>query len=70
MKKILRSSTLFLILTSIFGGCAAKPVATHFDGKWQFVEAVPGDPPLACLKEPDVMKLRELLIRCPKPEAQ
>lgn len=67
MRRIRPSSTLFLLLNSCLlglgSGCASRPVATAFDGKWEFVER-PGQPVKACLVEDDVAKLRELLIRC------
>lgn len=56
----------FLILS--LGACAsAPPKSTRFDGNWQFCENVP-QKPLACLEQPDVEKLRELLIRCEAPK--
>lgn len=66
MKRTQPSSMLFLLASSLLGicgGCASRPVATSFDGKWEFVER-PGQPIKACLVEDDVAKLRELLIRC------
>jgi hypothetical protein len=53
---------LFLILSS--AACATKPVATTVDLEWEFHEVTPFEKPWACLKEPDVLKLREALIRC------
>lgn len=55
-------STL-ISLAVLSGGCASRPAATNFDGKWEFVERA-GQPIKACLTEDDVAKLRELLIRC------
>lgn len=40
-----------------------KPKPEPFHGEWQFCEVVPQQP-LACLKQEDVEKLREALIRC------
>lgn len=60
MKKTLLSSIIFLILN----GCASRAPVTKFDGQWQMCPAIPSSPPLACLNEPDSLKLREILIRC------
>jgi hypothetical protein len=59
----LQNLTLFLVLSSYLSSCASKPVVTSFDGNWKFVETAPGKKS-ACLEESDVMKLREILIRC------
>lgn len=60
------SSIHFLVSCSlglVATGCASSPVATSFDGKWEFI--LRKDQPVkACLVEEDVAKLRELLIRC------
>lgn len=61
MQKIRLSLMLFLILNS---GCASHPKAVSFDGNWELVDAGPDQPVKACLKEEDVDKLREILIRC------
>lgn len=60
MLKTLLSSTIFLTLN----GCASRAPTTKFDGKWQICPAIQSTPPLACLNEPDSLKLREILIRC------
>ncbi len=56
----------FLILSSLLFhvGCATEPKTTKFDAEWEFCEISPFEPPRACLKQKDVEKLRELLIRC------
>lgn len=41
----------------------SKPKAQPFDADWKFCEVVPGEQ-MACLKQEDVEKLREALIRC------
>lgn len=63
MRKTLRNSMLFLILSSAIGGCASKPTAVPFDAKWTFTEDYPGHV-MSCIDEKDAGKLRELLIRC------
>lgn len=54
-------SALLLLETVL--SCAAPVQATKFDGKWKFIEVMPGEQ-MACLSEDDVKKLREQLIRC------
>ncbi len=61
--RFLLTISCVLLATVIGGGCAHKPVVTVFDAKWEFIER-PGQAPKACLGQDDVMKLRELLIRC------
>ena len=63
MKKILQSLKLFLILSS-FVSCAQKPIATKFDGEWTLCKMETAEKPLWGLSEPDLLKLREVLIRC------
>lgn len=53
------SLTLFFLTLS---SCASKPIESTFNGNWQFCES--SQERLACLKEPDVEKLRALLIQC------
>ena len=55
---------IFLTL-SFIAGCAAPPKPTKFKAEWVFIEP-PMEKPMACLKEADVLKLRELLILCGK----
>ncbi len=55
--------TIFFALSSFASGCASKPIVTSFDGQWFFVQSGDGKQK-ACLEENDVMKLREILIRC------
>lgn len=57
-----KNLTTFLILSFLIGGCASTE-PTRFDGKWEFCENNKGEK-RACLKEEDVKKLREVLIRC------
>lgn len=59
--KTLKLLSAFLILS--LSACASGPKSTKFDGNWQFCEIVP-QKPLACLEQPDVEKLRALLIEC------
>jgi hypothetical protein len=58
----LRSFARFLILSLVFG-CSTAPVATRFDAEWEFLLS-PGGVKKACLAEPDMLRLREILIRC------
>ena len=54
---------LFMIFL-IFSGCMTPVIASKkFDGEWFFLESKEGET-MACLKQPDVMKLRELMLRC------
>lgn len=57
---------LFIILLIVFftSGCATKPEPKPLELNWAFCEVVPMDEPWACLREKDVQKLREALIRC------
>lgn len=61
LRKMLLKSLPFLILS----GCVSAPprVDTKFDGKWSACEIVP-QKTLMCLSEPDLLKLRALLVRC------
>lgn len=54
---------LLPILCLPFSGCASKPIATEFDGKWQKCEAAP-QVVMMCLDEIDVGRLRKLLVQC------
>ncbi len=60
LKKFLCLKALALLLSA----CATTPTPTKFDGDWEFYQVTPFEEPRACLKEEDVKKLRELLIRC------
>lgn len=63
---MLRNWIIFFALVSLalfFLSCVSKPIATEFDGKWEFIDQ-PGVPTRVCLGEEDVAKLREILIRC------
>lgn len=62
MRKTLLSLTLCFVLASL-GGCASAPRAAPFDGTWEFLTGADGAS-RACLKEADVARLRESLIRC------
>jgi hypothetical protein len=62
MTKIQTRLLMFSILPLLSSACAAP--STSFDGKWQMIEVAPTQPPMACLPEDDVLKLRALLIRC------
>lgn len=54
--------SLALIFTQC--GCAQRPVnPPKFSGRWQFMEAVPGET-MACLKREDVQKLYAELMMC------
>jgi hypothetical protein len=53
-----------IIASVIFLSCAHKEMQPpKFNGRWQFIEAKPGET-MACLSREDVQKLREELIRC------
>lgn len=52
-----------LTLISAFGGCALTPKARKVDLDWEFREKF-GAETRACLKEEDVMKLRDALLSC------
>lgn len=56
---------LFVILLIVFftSGCATKPEPKSLELNWGFCEVVPQEN-WACLREEDVKKLREALIRC------
>lgn len=58
MTKTLISLTSFLILNS----CVAPPKAQRFKADWKILK-VDGEV-RACLKQEDVVELRELLIKC------
>lgn len=58
---MLKLLTIFSILNCV--ACATGPKSTKFDGKWHFCENVPGEQ-MACLNQPDVEKLRQLLLEC------
>lgn len=66
-----KNSKIFLTVNFIlaFSGCASEPVATKFDANWKFCTPAPSPlvlkpEPMACLYENDVLKLRELLLKC------
>lgn len=59
MRKMLVSSIIFLTLS----GCATAQHDTKFDGKWEACEVAP-QRTVMCLEEPDILKLREILVRC------
>lgn len=64
MRKTRASLLLCLTLSSFFGGgCAGCPVATQFDGQWKFIDQL-GEPRRACLTEPEVDQLKQILDRC------
>lgn len=61
-----RSFALFLIL-SVLTACGSTPKRepATVDLEWEFVDLTPfPDGRRACLKEPDVKKLKEKLDRC------
>lgn len=62
-----KKTAALLLAFSILEACASTPKAARFDGKWEFCEISPMRPPLACLAEPDVQKLRALLLQCTPP---
>lgn len=65
MRKILQSFGLCLILSSCVSIPAIKePVATTFDGNWLKCLQPPGEPEAFGLIDSDVVKLREILIKC------
>ncbi len=60
---MLKLLSVFLLILS---ACSHQPT-TKFDGQWEFCASSTGET-MACLSQPDVKKLRELLIRCEVPK--
>lgn len=59
-----KNYAIYLTVNLFLLGCASNPVATKFDGNWKFVSLNPESEPMACLPKQDVLKLRELLLKC------
>lgn len=60
---MLKNLMLFLTLSS----CANNPPVERsvpFEGKWEFHDSSPNALPKACLNIQDVVKLREILLKC------
>lgn len=55
---------LIAILLIIQAGCVHKPIDTSMDINWEMDDQPPGVPERACLKQQDVERLTEVLIRC------
>ncbi len=63
MTLLQKKTVPLLALCLILNACAAAPISTKFDGKWEFCELRP-QTNYACLSQPDVEKLRIILIQC------
>lgn len=54
---------IFLTLETLIS-CSSKPIETKFDAHWQFVDVTPYEEPMICLNKADLIKLKEILVRC------
>jgi hypothetical protein len=62
--RLSKSATAPLLLAFLtLSACATGPKTTKFDGAWEFCEVRP-QVQMACLSQPDIEKLRTLLIEC------